>query len=174
MFRRFATVVALVWVLTPAPTAQQAQTSVDPEFAAQVKSWTTKPEFMSPLVDHLPKKPGVPTPKDILGYHIGAPKKLTYTADQQRFFRALEKAIPGRVKTMVAGKSEEGRDILMVFISSEAQPEESRSAIGRISRNWLTRAASMQPTRRRSSRPPSRTITSLQASTAPRPRRQKA
>ena len=119
MFRRFATVVALVWVLTPAPTAQQAQTSVDPEFAAQVKSWTTKPEFMSPLVDHLPKKPGIPTPKDILGYHIGAPKKLTYTADQQRFFRALEKAIPGRVKTMVAGQSEEGRDILMVFISSE-------------------------------------------------------
>ena len=92
----------------------------DPEFASLVKQWTTKPEFLSPLVDHLPKKPGVPTPKDILGYYVGAPNKLTYTADQQRYFRTLEKALPGRVRTMVAGKTEEGRDILVAFISSEA------------------------------------------------------
>ncbi|MEW6323664.1 MAG: M14 family zinc carboxypeptidase, partial [Acidobacteriota bacterium] len=92
----------------------------DEDFAASVKAWTTRPDFMSPLVDHLPRRPGVPTPKDVLGYHIGAPQKLTYTADQQRFFRALEKALPGRVRTLVAGRSEEGRDILIVFISSEA------------------------------------------------------
>lgn len=46
----------------------------DAEFARRVREWTTKPEFMSPLIDHLPKKSGVPTPKDILGYHIGEPK----------------------------------------------------------------------------------------------------
>jgi hypothetical protein len=91
----------------------------DAEFATVVKTWTTKPEFLSPLVDHLPRKAGVPTPKEILGYYIGAPNKLTYTADQQRYFRALEKALPGRVKTMVAGKTEEGRDIFIAFISSE-------------------------------------------------------
>src|SRR5262245_39514759 len=104
--------------------AIQAQTSntlerIDPEFQAQVKEWTTKPEFISPLVDHLPIKAGTPTPKEILGHHIGEPKKLTYTADQQRFFRALEKAIPERVRTVVAGKSEEGRDILIAFVTSE-------------------------------------------------------
>ena len=120
MVKGFAIVVALACALVSAPQAQQAQTADDAEFAALVKQWTTKPEFLSPLVDHLPKKVAVPTPKDILGYHIGAPKKLTYTADQQRFFRALEKALPGRVKTTVAGKSEEGRDIVMVFITSEA------------------------------------------------------
>ena len=59
-------------------------------------------------------------PKEILGYHIGEPKKLTYTADQFRFFRTLEKSLPGRVKTFVVGKTEEGRDILVAFISSEA------------------------------------------------------
>src|SRR5437870_10299748 len=75
---------------------QASLEQVDPEFASLVKEWTTKPEFMSPLVDHLPKKPGVPTPKDILGRYIGEPKKLAYTADQQRFFRALESALPGR------------------------------------------------------------------------------
>jgi hypothetical protein len=101
------------------PFAPQTPPQVDADFASAVKQWTTKPEFISPLVDHLPLKAGVPTPKDILGHHIGEPKKLSYTADQQRFFRALESALPGRVKTMVAGKTEEGRDIFIVFITSE-------------------------------------------------------
>ncbi len=120
MVTRLATIVALAVALASAPAAQPAQVGDDAEFAALVKDWTTKPEFLSPLVDHLPKRPDVPTPKDVLGYYVGAPKKLTYTADQQRFFRALEKALPGRVKTMAAGTSEEGREILIVFISSEA------------------------------------------------------
>jgi hypothetical protein len=124
---------ALVAASWSAPHAEQRRTGpdrttpdrtgaqpLDAEFGTLVREWTTRPEFMSPLIEQLPKKPGVPTPKDVLGYHIGAPKKLTYTADQQRYFRALEKALPGRVRTLVAGKSEEGRDILIVFISSEA------------------------------------------------------
>src|SRR5476651_1141425 len=61
----------------------------DPEFARLVKEWTTKPEFSSPLVDHLPKVAGVPSPKDILGHHIGEPKKLTYYADILKYYRAL-------------------------------------------------------------------------------------
>ncbi|HEX6163194.1 MAG TPA: M14 family zinc carboxypeptidase [Vicinamibacterales bacterium] len=85
-----------------------------------MKKATTKPEFLSPLVDHLPKKTGVPSPKDVLGYHIGTEKKLTYVADQQRYFRALEKALPGRVRTEVSGKTEEGRDIMVVYVTSEA------------------------------------------------------
>ena len=102
-----------------APSTRSAVTADDPEFAKDVKTWTTKPEFLSPLVDHLPRMQGVPTPKDILGYYVGAPNKLTYTADQQRYFRTLEEALPGRVKTMVAGKTEEGREILVAFVSSE-------------------------------------------------------
>jgi hypothetical protein len=91
----------------------------DAEFARLVREWTTKPEFLSPLVDHLPVRNGIPQPKDVLGYHIGAPKKLTSVGDQQRYFRELEKSTP-RVKTMVVGRTEEGRDILMAFVSSEA------------------------------------------------------
>jgi hypothetical protein len=98
--------------------AQGAQNDAD--FAAFVKQATTKPEFLSPLVDHLPRRAGVPTPKEILGYHIGTEKKLTYTADQFRFFRTLEKALPGRIKTFTVGRTEEGRDIVVAFISSEA------------------------------------------------------
>ncbi len=90
----------------------------DGEYARLVKEWTTKPEFISPLVDHLPVRTGIPRPKDVLGYHIGMPKKLTNVADQQRYFRELEKATP-RVKTMIVGRSEEGRDIMIAFVSSE-------------------------------------------------------
>jgi hypothetical protein len=68
----------------------------------------------------LPKKTGVPTPKDVLGYHVGAEKKLTYWADQQKWYRALEKALPGRVKTSVIGKTEEGREIMIVYVTSDA------------------------------------------------------
>ena len=100
------------------PSAAAVQNDTD--FAEFVKKATTKPEFLSPLVDHLPKKAGVPSPKDVLGYHIGTEKKLTYVADQQRYFRALEKALPGRVKTEVTAKTEEGRDIMVLYVSSEA------------------------------------------------------
>jgi hypothetical protein len=116
----------LAFALITSSAVPQAQkpagptTPDDAEFAEFVKKATTKPEFLSPLVDHLPKKAGVPTPKDVLGYHIGTEKKLTYVADQQRYFRALEKALPGRFKTEVTGKTEEGRDIMVVFVSSEA------------------------------------------------------
>ncbi len=114
------TVVCVLLLLGSAPSAAQIpKEQFDPEFARLVREWTTRPEFLSPLVDHLPVKTGVPTPKDVLGYYIGAPKRLTYVADQQKFFRALEKATP-RVKTQVIGQTEEGRDILVAFISSEA------------------------------------------------------
>jgi Zinc carboxypeptidase len=108
--------------LSAIPTAQLpvASEQSDPEFSKLVKEWTTKPEFISPLVDHLPKRAGVPTPRDVLGYHIGEPKKLTYWADQQKWYHALEKALPGRLKTTVIGKTEEGREMMVVYVSSEA------------------------------------------------------
>jgi hypothetical protein len=34
----------------------------DPELTKAIREWTTKPEFLSPLVDHLPKVAGVPSP----------------------------------------------------------------------------------------------------------------
>ena len=102
-----------------APAGSGFSPSVDSDYASLVRQWTTKPEFMSPLVDHLPKKVGVPTPKQVLGYYIGEPKKLTYWADQQKWYRALEKAVAGRVRTEVIGKTEEGREMMVVYITSE-------------------------------------------------------
>jgi hypothetical protein len=103
---------------TTQPTLSPSGQVLDEDFAKSVKEWTTRPEFISPLVDHLPKVQGVPMPKDILGYHIGQPKKLTYTADIYKYYRALAAASP-RVKVIEIGKTDEGRACVVVFISAQ-------------------------------------------------------
>ena len=91
---------------------------VDDEYARLVKEWTTKPEFMSPLVDHLPKAAGIPTTKDVIGHYVGEPKKLTYTADLYKYYRALEAKSP-RIRVFKIGTTDEGRELVDVMIGSD-------------------------------------------------------
>ena len=39
----------------------------DEEFAKLYTTWTGEAKYGSPLVDHLPRVAGIPTPKDVLG-----------------------------------------------------------------------------------------------------------
>ncbi|WP_232494465.1 M14 family zinc carboxypeptidase [Novosphingobium kaempferiae] len=103
-------------LLCSAASAQQ----MDGDFASSVKNWTTKPEFMSPLVDHLPASSTIPSPKQVLGQHIGAPNTLHYYEQIISYYRALAAAAPDRVKIIEIGKSEEGRENVVVMISSPA------------------------------------------------------
>ncbi len=64
-------VLALGGGMSAQSTANKGVVADDPDFARAVKEWTTRPEFTSPLVDHLPKVAGIPSPKDVLGHHIG-------------------------------------------------------------------------------------------------------
>src|SRR4029450_12928691 len=91
----------------------------DEDFAKAYKEWTGEPRYGSPLVDHLPKVAGIPSPKDVLGYHVGAPQKLTYYADIVKYYRALAAASP-RVKVETIGKSDEDRELVVVWVSSES------------------------------------------------------
>ena len=123
--------VATAGLLAPAGTARMAaqaphaakaaaaKTGADEEFARLVREWTTRPEFLSPLVDHLPRVAGVPSPKDVLGYHVGQPKKLTYYADILKYYRALAAASP-RVRVTTIGTSDEGRECVVVLVGSES------------------------------------------------------
>src|SRR5438093_546840 len=117
--RRLARLLALVsFVVLAWGAATSSQQSDDDDFARLVKEWTTRPEFISPLVDHLPKVAGVPSPMDVLGYYIGEPKKLTYDADILRYYRALAAKSP-RVKVMTTGKTDEGRETVVVAVGSD-------------------------------------------------------
>ena len=91
---------------------------MDEDFAKAYAQWTSEPKYGSPLVDHLPKVAGIPTPKDVIGYYVGAPAKLTYYADIVKYYKALAKATP-RVKVETIGKSDEGRELVVVWVSSE-------------------------------------------------------
>jgi hypothetical protein len=90
----------------------------DESFAKDYKTALANPKHSSPLVDHLPLVAGIPTPKEVLGYHIGAPKKLTYYADQLKYYRRLA-AATGRVKVETIGRSDEGRELVVVWVTSE-------------------------------------------------------
>src|SRR5262245_36502810 len=73
--------------LVPLPAQQWVTETRDPkqiqdeDFSKSYTEWTGEARYGSPLVDHLPKVAGIPSPKDVLGYYIGAPRKLTYYAD---------------------------------------------------------------------------------------------
>ena len=92
---------------------------IDQAYSAKIKEYTTEPFFLTELVDHLPASDRVPTPEKVLGYAIGTPNKLTYTADIHRYMRELEKASP-RVRVFSMGRSEEGRETILTAISDEA------------------------------------------------------
>lgn len=101
-----------------AKAAKPASQEMDAQYTAKIKEYTTEPYLSTPLVDHLPASATVPSPDKVLGYVIGTPNKLTHTADIYRYYRALEKASP-RVRVFVTGKSEEGRDFMVVAVSDE-------------------------------------------------------
>ena len=90
----------------------------DAEYTKQIRQFTTGPNFTTEMVDHLPASDRVPTPLSFLGYIAGAENKLTYAADVYRYMRAVAAASP-RVKVFSIGKTEEGREMILVAVSSE-------------------------------------------------------
>ena len=101
------------------PAARVTQ-PVDREYTDSIIKNTTDKMFLTEFVDHLPLSSKVPSPAKILGYPIGTPNRLTYTADQYRYYRELEKA-SARVRTFISPeKSEQGRDQMLIVVSDEA------------------------------------------------------
>ena len=102
------------------PAPAPAPPTNDKEYTDSILKNTTEKFFLTEMIDHLPASATVPNPAKVLGYPIGTPDKLTYTKDQYRYYRELEKATP-RVKTFLAPeKSEQGRDQMLVVVSDEA------------------------------------------------------
>jgi len=106
---------ALLILLACSATAQQQN---DADYTRQIKQFTTGPQFITEMVDHLPLSARVPTPLKFLGYIAGAEGHLTYSEDANRYMRALEAASP-RVKVFSIGKSEEGREMIAVAVGAD-------------------------------------------------------
>src|SRR5688572_9625438 len=92
---------------------------VDAEYTAKIREHLQDPRITTELVDHLPASATVPTPLKFHGRIIGTPGELTYAKDIYRYFEALDKA-SDRATLVNIGKTEEGRDMVVLFISDEA------------------------------------------------------
>jgi Zinc carboxypeptidase len=125
---------AAAWADGETAPARDAKQPVDDAYTAKIKKYTTQPFFTSPLVDYLPASKNVPTPEAVLGDVAGAPGILPYAEDVYKYMRLLEKASP-RVKVFSIGKTEEGREMIAVAVSSPENLknlEENRARLAKL------------------------------------------
>jgi hypothetical protein len=114
--------------------ARDPKQPVDDAYTAKIHKYTTQPFFTSPLVDYLPASKSVPTPEVVLGDVAGAPAVLPYAEDVYKYMRLLEQNSP-RVKVFSIGRTEEGREMIAVAISSPENLknlEENRARLAKL------------------------------------------
>ena len=112
--------VVLTFLLCPAALFAQAATAPDaaePGSIEEIAKATTAPQFLSPWVSYIPAS-AVPSPRAFLHRIPGAPGELVNSATAYAYARALAAASP-RVEVFTIGKSEEGRDIVLLAIADE-------------------------------------------------------
>jgi hypothetical protein len=105
----------------PSLHAQAAQKQ-DEEYTAKIKQFLSDPRITTELVDHLPASDKVPTTLKFKGIEriVGTPGYLTHASDIHRYLKAIADAAPARAKFWTIGKTEEGRDIIVLAIANEA------------------------------------------------------
>ncbi len=125
-----------------------AQSTDTPELGSEdaIAAATTEPRFLSPWVSYVPDHPDVPSPTEHLGHIVGAPGELTRTESIYAYYRALA-AASDRVEVEVIGRTEEGRDILLVIVGdvvSLRQLDQTRSAMTALADPRRTDEAAME------------------------------
>jgi len=140
ILRGFVLLVILSWAGTAAladgetAPARDPKQPVDDAYTAKIHKYTTQPFFTSPLVDYLPASKSVPTPEVVLGDVAGAPLILPYAEEVYKYMRLLEKNSPS-VKVFSIGRTEEGREMIAVAISSPENLknlEENRARLSKL------------------------------------------
>jgi hypothetical protein len=109
-----------------APARAQAPDTPEPGSIEAIAAATTEARFVTPWVSYVPDKPGVPSPTKHLGHVVGAPGELSSTTQIYSYYRALA-AATRRVRAFVIGRSEEGRDILLVAVGDEKTLDEAEA-----------------------------------------------
>ena len=102
----------------PLTAAAQAPDTAEPGSIEAIKAATTEARFLSLWVSYVPQVSGVPSPTEHLGHIIGAPGELSDTTKIYAYYRKLA-AATRRVRVEVIGRSEEGREILLVLVGDE-------------------------------------------------------
>jgi hypothetical protein len=117
MFRAVLVWIGLLALLTIAAVAQGPDIP-EPGSVEAIAAATTDPHYVSPWVAYVPQSSTVPSPEKFLGRIMGAPGELLGTEKAYAYARAL--AASPRVRVFTIGRSEEGREILMLAVCDEA------------------------------------------------------
>jgi hypothetical protein len=102
----------------PAAANPYAPDTPEPGSVEAIAKFTTEARFGNPWVAYVPDSAIVPSPTKYLGHVVGAAGELSSTAQIHGYFRKLAETSP-RVRVQTIGRSEEGRDILLVAVSDE-------------------------------------------------------
>jgi Zinc carboxypeptidase len=103
----------------PTPARSQSTTQQnDKEYTRLIGEYLRDSRITTELVDHLPASSTVPTPLKFNGRIVGTPGELTYAADIHRYLEAIADASP-RATIWSIGKTEEGRDMMLMAIADE-------------------------------------------------------
>ncbi len=114
MFLRSIAVFALILMLAFMGLAQ-APEKPEPGSQEAIAKATTEKRFVSPWVSYIPEHTKVPSPTEHLGHIAGAPGELSNTETIYAYYRTLAET-SDRVRVEVIGRTEEGRDILLVIV----------------------------------------------------------
>ena len=98
--------------------AAQSADTPEPGSAEEIAQATTEARFLSPWVASLPASDSVVSPRKFLHRIPGAAGELADTRATYAYCRALAQSSP-RVKLFTIGRSEEGRDIVLLAIADE-------------------------------------------------------
>jgi hypothetical protein len=111
-----------VWMLGPGSLGAQnpyAPDKPEPGSVEAIAKFVTEPRFSNPWVAYVPESKTVTSPSKYLKHIVGVPGELSTVAAIQGYFRELARTSP-RVRVETVGRSDEGKDILLVIISDEA------------------------------------------------------
>jgi hypothetical protein len=126
--------------------AQQPAQPIDAEYTAKIRQYLSDPRISTELVDHLPASSTVPSPLTFLGRIVGTPGELTYARDIHRYLAAVAKSSP-RAKYWSIGKTEEGREMVVLAVADEQtirQLEQYKGMLNRLSDPRRTTEAEAQ------------------------------
>ena len=105
---------AAIWAQTPA-----APDTPEPGSIEAIAQETSDPRFSSPWVASVPESADVPSPADFLGHIAGAADELPNSSAIYAYLRELART-SDRVTVEVIGRTEEGREILLLAIADAA------------------------------------------------------
>jgi len=114
----FSVCVTLIFSITFSFPQSVGRGEIDEESTRLIREYTTEDRFLTLLVDHIPESPTIPSPREVLSYVVGTPKKLTYYDDIIHYMKILADSSE-KVELIPMGKTTLDRMMYIIVISSE-------------------------------------------------------